>query len=185
MEGRDDARPGGAGTDAQEPGQVLYDRGWAREVSSSARCAAGLLAMLLLIDWASGAETLWRAALWCALALLLFLVLCPRRVSAGEGWFASRGLLRTRRVRTDLLVSVHCLEGVSQRLVLRDADGGQVEVDPQVLVENPDLWHRLHEDARTSAAHGLLLCGATALHRLEERIDRETALTVFKVSGLE
>ena len=185
MEGRDDARPWRAGTYAPQPGQVWYDRGWARELSSSVRCAAGLLGMLLLIDCASGSETLWRAVLWCAPALLLFLVLCPRRVSAGEGWLASRGLLCTRRVRTDLLVSVRCLGGVSQRLVLRDADGGQVEVDPQVLVENPDLWHRLHEDARTSAARGLLLSGATVLRRLEERIDRETALTVFKVSGPE
>ncbi|POX51055.1 hypothetical protein C3488_12585 [Streptomyces sp. Ru72] len=35
-------------------------------------------------------------------ALLLFPVPCPRRLSAGEGRPASRGLLRTRRVRTDL-----------------------------------------------------------------------------------
>ncbi|WP_351230995.1 hypothetical protein [Streptomyces sp. NPDC002133] len=50
---------------------------------------------------------------------------------------------------------------------------------------NPALWRRLDEDARTCVEHGTLLCGATALRQLSERIDRETARTVFKVSGLE
>ncbi len=39
------------------------------------------------------------------------LVLYPTRVSAGEGWLVSRGLL-ARLVRTDHLVSVRCLDGV-------------------------------------------------------------------------
>ncbi|MFG2364470.1 hypothetical protein ACGFY3_22925 [Streptomyces mirabilis] len=64
---------------------------------------------------------------------------------------SSRWLLRKRRVRTDLLVSVRCPDG---------------------------------EDAQKSAASGSLACGATALRKVSERIDRETALTVFKVSGL-
>jgi hypothetical protein len=182
MERRDGTRQGVAGESAAQPG---HDRRWARDLYSSARCAVALLALLLLIDWASGAETLWRAALWLALSVLLFLVLYPRRVSAGEGWLASRGLVGTRRVRTDLLVSVRCLDGVSERLVLRDALGGRVELDPQVLVNNPHLWHRLSEDAQKAEAHGMLLYGASALHRLQQRIDRETALTVFKLSGLE
>ena len=152
---------------------------------SSIGCALALFALLLLLDWGSGTASSWRAALWCALSVLLFLVLCPRRVCAGEGWLASRGLLRTRRVRTDLLVSVHCVDGVSQRLVLRDVFGGRVEIDPRVLVDNPGLWHRLDDDARTSLAVGSLRCGETELRRMRERIDRETALTVFKVSGLE
>ncbi|MGW1159738.1 hypothetical protein ACWD5Q_10135 [Streptomyces sp. NPDC002513] len=163
----------------------MSDRRWAKELYSSVRCAVALLAMLLLIDWGVGDATPWRTALWCALSLLLFVVLCPRRISAGEGWLSSRGLLRTRRVRTDLLVSVRCLDGVSQRLVLRDAFGERVELDPRVLVDNPDLWHRLYEDARASAQRGCLMCGETALRRVQRRIDRETALTVFKVSGLE
>ncbi|MFD1275720.1 hypothetical protein ACFQ51_41260 [Streptomyces kaempferi] len=103
----------------------------------------------------------------------------------GEGWLASHGPLRKRRVRTDLLVSVRCLNGVSQRLLLRDMFGARVEINPQVLVNNPELWHRLDEDAQKSAASGSLTCGATALRKVSERIDRETALTVFKVSGLD
>ncbi len=164
---------------------MVHDRRWAGEMHSSIRCAVALLALLLLIDWGSGAATPWRAVLWCALSVLLFLVLCPRRICAGEGWLASRGLLCTRRVRTDLLVSVRCTDGVCQRLVLRDAHGGRVELDPQVLVNNPELWHRLDEDAQKSAALGSLLCGVIALGRVQERIDRETARTVFRVSGLE
>ncbi|MFF7189683.1 hypothetical protein ACFZAR_31645 [Streptomyces sp. NPDC008222] len=185
MEGRDHVRHEVMGAPPAEPGQALSDRRWVKELYSSVRCAAALLAMLLLIDWGAGSAAPWRAVLWCALSLLLFVVLCPRRITGGEGWLASRGLLRTRRVRTDLLVSVRCLDGVSQRLVLRDAFGGRVELDPQVLVNNPDLWHRLHEDARASAETGCLMCGETALRRVQQRIDRETALTVFKVSGLE
>ncbi|MCW7947056.1 hypothetical protein AAW14_35150 [Streptomyces hygroscopicus] len=185
MEGRDDARPEVTGADAEVPARVVYDRRWAGDMYSSIRCAVALLTLLLLIDWGSGSWTPWRAVLWCALSVLLFLVLCPRRVFAGAGWLASRGLLRTRLVRTDLLVSVRSIDGISRRLVLRDTFGGRVEIDPQVLVNNPALWHRLDEDAQKSAALGTLQCGATALRRVQERIDRETALTVFKVSGLE
>ncbi|MET8957702.1 hypothetical protein ACWEO4_28355 [Streptomyces sp. NPDC004393] len=185
MEGRDHVRHEVTGAPTAEPGRALSDRRWTKELHSSIRCAAALLVMLFLIDWGAGTATPGRTALWCALSLLLFVVLCPRRITAGEGWLASRGLLRTQRVRTDLLVSVRCLDGVSQRLVLRDAFGGRVELDPQVLVNNPDLWHRLHEDARRSAEMGCLMCGETALRRVQQRVDRETALTVFKVSGLE
>lgn len=144
-----------------------------------------LFALLMLIDWAAGTFTAERGMLWTTLAVWLFVVLYPARVSVGEGWLAARGLRGTRRVRTDLLVSVRCLDGVSQRLRLRDALGSRVEIDPQVLVRNPELWHRFAEDAHRSAARGTLTCGATALLRISERIDRETAQTVFKVSGLD
>ncbi|MGV9566346.1 hypothetical protein [Streptomyces sp. NPDC003480] len=185
MEGRDHARHKVAGAPAADPGRAVSDRRFTKELHSAVGCAAALLAMLLLIDWGAGDASPWRAALWCVLSLSLFVVLCPRRITAGEGWLASRGLLGTQRVRTDLLVSVRCLDGVSHRLVFRDALGGRVELDPQVLVDNPDLWHRLYEDARTSAELGCLTCGETALRRVQRRVDRETALTVFKVSGLE
>jgi hypothetical protein len=69
--------------------------------------------------------------------------------------------------------------------LLRDELGGQVKIDPDVLVHNPDLWHRVSEDSRRSLASGSLTCGATALRRIAERVERETAETVFKVSGLE
>ncbi|NNN34251.1 hypothetical protein HLK59_28590 [Streptomyces sp. S3(2020)] len=182
---RNDAEHDVFPADAQKQGPVVHDHRWAGDLYSSIRCSTALLGLLFAIEWGTGNLTIWRGVLWAALAVLLFLVLCPPRVTAGEGWLASRWLLRTRRVRTDLLVSVRCLEGVSQRLVLRDAFGHRVEIDPQVLVNNPGLWHRVDEDARRSAALGSLMCGATALRRVAERIDRETAKTVFKVSGME
>lgn len=182
---RNDARHDADHTPAEPPAEVAHDRRWAGDLRSSIRCAAVLLALLLLVDWGAGTLTAVRGALWAGLGVVLFLVLYPPRVSAGEGWLASHGLLRKRRVRTDLLVSVRCLDGVSQRLLLRDTLGVRVEINPQVLVNNPQLWHRLAEDARKSAASGSLTCGATALRKVSERIDRETALTVFQVSGLD
>ncbi|WP_405875009.1 hypothetical protein [Streptomyces sp. NBC_00005] len=181
---RDDPRRRGLGTSAPGFGPVVHDRRWAGDLFGAIRCAAVLLVLLLLIDW--GADTLSprRGALWSALAVLLFLVLCPDRVSVGEGRLTSRRLLRTRTIRTDLLVSVRCLDGITQRLVLRDVFGERVAIDPQLLVDNPDLWQRLHKDARRSLALGTLLCGATALDRVAERVERETAQTVFKVSDL-
>lgn len=169
----------------EKPGEATNDIEWARDVWSSVRCAGVLLALLLLVDWGSGRFTFRRAALWLALTGLLFVVLYPARVSAGEGWLSSRRLLRERRVRTDLLVSARCLDGISPRLLLRDAFGGHVELDPEVLVTHPQLWYRLAEGARKSAAGGTLLCGATALQCISQRVDRETARAVFKVSGLE
>ena len=69
--------------------------------------------------------------------------------------------------------------------MLRDTLGGRVEIDPEVLVRNPQLWSRLEAGARKSAADGLLLSGSTALQRIAVRVDRETARNVFKASGLE
>ena len=163
----------------------MNDLEWTQEWWSAVRCAGVLLALLLLVDCATGRTALWRTALWFALAGLLFLVLLPARVSAGANWLASRRLVHEQRVRTDLLVSVRCLGGVSQRLLLRDALGGRVEIDPEVLVRNPRLWSCLNEGARKAADDGLLLCGRTALRRLSARMDRETAQAVFRASGLD
>ncbi|MFF7126093.1 MULTISPECIES: hypothetical protein [unclassified Streptomyces] len=165
--------------------QAAHDHRRRKDVRDSVRPAGVLLALLVLVDWGSGRLAPWRCALWFALALLLFLVLYPARVSAGEDWLASRRLLRERRVRTDLLVSVRFLDGVAQRLVLKDALGGRVEIDPEVLLREPELWRRLDEGARRAADDGLLLCGATALRRLARRVDSETAQAVFKASGLD
>ncbi|MYV41246.1 hypothetical protein GT030_20850 [Streptomyces sp. SID1328] len=166
-------------------GEAANELEWTRELWSAVRCAAALLLLLLLLDWGTGRIAPWRAALWLALSGLLFVVLYPARVSAGGNWLASRRLARERRVRTDLLVSVRCLDGISARLLLRDALGGRVEIDPEVLVRNPQLWVRLNEGARKAAADGLLLCGQTALRRLSARMDSEAALAVFKASGLD
>ncbi|MEU9478512.1 hypothetical protein [Streptomyces sp. NPDC048191] len=167
------------------PADVVYDREWAADVRSSLRCAGALLGLLLCVDGAAGSLTFWRGALWVAAASLLFVVLYPVRVSAGRGWLATRRLLRTRRVRTDLLIAARPLDGVAQRLILRDALGNRVEIDPEVLSRNPDLWYLLDEGARASEAAGTLLCGTSALHRLSRRVDSETALGVFRASGME
>lgn len=167
------------------PDTTAYDRGWARDLRFAVRCAVTLLGLLLAVDATAGHLTGPRALLWTGLAALLFLVLVPPRVSAGPGWLSCRGLLRERIVRTDRLVSARWSDGVSQRLVLRDADGGRVEVDPQVFLVNPALWHRLDDDARGCVHRGTLRCGVTALRQLGDRIDRRTARTVFTISGLE
>ncbi|MYW62621.1 hypothetical protein GTY65_00790 [Streptomyces sp. SID8379] len=152
---------------------------------SAVRCAGLLCAALLLIDAAAGSMTPWRAALWAGLGVLLFAVLVPARVSAGEGWLAARGLFGERRVRTDRLVAVRWREGVARRLVLRDDTGARVEIDPQVLVANPLLWRYVDEGARVAVERELLLCGATALAQVSRSVERELARTVFKVSELE
>ncbi|MFD6025247.1 hypothetical protein [Streptomyces griseoluteus] len=161
-----------------------YDQQWAGDRKDAFQYSAILLAYLLILDWGTGGLTLPRGALWFALALLLLLVLHPARVSAGDSWLASRRLLRERRVRTDRLVSVRCLDGVSQRILLRDAFGDRVEIDPDVLVRNPGLWYRLEAAASRSASAGLLLCGQTALERLSARVEREAVQGVFKASGM-
>ncbi|MBJ6641380.1 hypothetical protein H4K36_32585 [Streptomyces sp. DHE7-1] len=185
MDHRKGARRQSLDSGAEGSGQVSNDRERTRERRSAVGRAAVPLLMLLLVDWGSGRLALWRTVSWLALAVLLFVVLCPPRVSAGGNWLASRGLVREQRVRTDLLVSIRVLDGISQRLLLRDSQGGRVEIDPEVLLRNPQLWLRLNEGAQKAAADGLLLCGQTALRRLAARMDRETARAVFKASGLD
>lgn len=167
--------PGRDADRVEPPGTSASDDGWTAELRAACGCSGLLLGLLLVIDMGSGRLTGLRALLWVALAVLLFMVLVPPRVTAGEGWLASRGLLRRRRVRTDCLVGVRWSDGVSLRLVLRDLDGARVEVDPRVLIANPQLWHLLDAGARSSLGRGTLLCGATALRQLSERIDRELA----------
>ncbi|MEU6593876.1 hypothetical protein ABZ923_32475 [Streptomyces sp. NPDC046881] len=185
MEHRDGIRSRATGSHPSGAGAVVCDRSWAGEVRCAGRCAGALFGLLLCVDRVAGSLTWGRAALWLLLALLLLLVLVPVRVSAGPGWLASRRLLRTRRVRTDLLAAASPLDGVTRRLVLRDTLGNRVEIDPEVLVRNPELWYRLDEGARASEASGTLLCGTAALHRLARQVDSETALGVFRASGLE
>ncbi|MGW1762832.1 hypothetical protein ACWCQL_01865 [Streptomyces sp. NPDC002073] len=166
------------------PGDTAEDVHWAGECRSAVGAAVLLLTSLLVLDTGAGRLTAVRAVLWAGLAALFFVILLPPRVRARPGRLTSRGLCTTHSVRTDALVSVRWSDGVARRLVLRDLDGGRVEIDPDVLVRNPPLWHRLDTDSRTALHRGTLLCGATALRRLAERIDREAARTVFKVSGL-
>lgn len=164
---------------------TVHDSTWAGDARAAVGCAVLLLVLLFAIDTGAGTLSVLRAALWTGLAALLFVVLWPARVSVTRGRLVSRGLLRQAEVRTDRLVSVRWSDGVAQRLVLRDSDGGRAEIDPKVLVANPPLWRVLDQDARTSTERGVLRCGETALRQISARVDRETARTVFKVSGLE
>jgi hypothetical protein len=172
--------PGRAGP----PGAAVRDAHWAGAARCAAGCAALLLTLLLAVDAVAGGLGTAHTALWTALAALLFAVLLPARVSAAPGRLVSCGLLRERSVRTDRLVSLRWSEGVSQRLVLRDTDGGRVELDARVLLATPELWHRLDEDARVSLRNGTLRWGAPALRRLEARLDTETARLVLRRSEL-
>ncbi|WP_326764124.1 hypothetical protein OG978_05625 [Streptomyces sp. NBC_01591] len=164
---------------------TAHDHGWTADLRFAVRCAVVLLGMLLAVDAAASHLTWPRALLWTGLAALLCAVLVPPRVRAGSGWLSCRVLLRERTVRTDRLVSARWSDGVAQRLVLRDADGRRVEIDPEVFLANPALWHRLDEDARGCVERGTLRCGVTALRQLADRIDRRHARTVFTISGLE
>ncbi|WP_237330152.1 hypothetical protein [Streptomyces sp. BA2] len=162
-----------------------HDSGWAGEARSAASCAVLLSGLLLALDAATGRLGVGRALLWLGLGVLLFAVLTPPRVAAHGTVLVSRGPVRVRSVRLDRLVAVRRSDGIAPRLVLRDTSGGEVVLDPEVLVVNPALWRLVAAGARTSVDDGRLLCGATALRRLAERIDRETAEGVFKASGLE
>ncbi|MFD9372623.1 hypothetical protein ACFWA6_33675 [Streptomyces sp. NPDC060020] len=150
-----------------------------------ATCTAALfLAALLVLDAGAGELCVLRCALWAGLAALLFVVLLPPRISVRAGRLSTRGVLVGHSVRTDSLASLQWCDGVAQRLLLRDTDGSSVEIDPTVLTRNPAMWRRLDADTRTSVERGTLLRGSIALRELAEHIDRETAHTVFRVSGL-
>ncbi|MFG2923550.1 hypothetical protein ACGFYA_18830 [Streptomyces sp. NPDC048305] len=183
--GRREDASGAGRARALPPARTPHYAHRTKELRSAARHAIALLLALLLIDRAAESLTSGRTVLWSGLALLLFAVLYPPRVTAAPGRLVCRGLVRARAVRTDLLVSVHVPEGLTRRLVLRDSLGGRVEIDPEVLIANPRLWYRLAEDARLSADRGSLIRGGPALRRLGARIDRETARAVFALSGLD
>ncbi|WP_330328943.1 hypothetical protein OHS33_03815 [Streptomyces sp. NBC_00536] len=167
------------------PGLLAHDIHWGSERRSAIGVASLLGTALFVLDAGAGRLDVTRGALWTGLAVLVFVILLPPRVSTRPGLLSARGLLVERSVRTDSLASVRWSDGVAQRMVLRDTEGGRVEIDPAVLVRNPAMWRRLDTDTRTSVRRGTLLCGETALRQLAGRIERETARTVFKVSGLQ
>jgi hypothetical protein len=178
------ATAAGAGH-AGAAGPAEQDIHWAGERRSAIGVASLLFAALSGLDAGVGRLDVTRGALWTGLAALVFVIVLPLRVSARPGLLSARGLLVEHSVRTDSLVSIRWFDGVSQRMVLRDTEGNRVEIDPRVLVRNPAMWRRLDADTRTSIERGTLLCGATALRELAGRIDRETAHTVFRVSGMQ
>jgi hypothetical protein len=97
-------------------------------------------------------------------------------------------------VRTDALLVVELYGQVAQRLVLWDAYGGRLDLNPRVLAANPLLWHLLDTGARRSRERGTLRSGTDVLRELGMgappsgswgRIDGETARAVLGTSGLE
>ncbi|GHB59537.1 hypothetical protein GCM10010347_31880 [Streptomyces cirratus] len=179
------AATGAHGAAAASPGPFAHDVHWTGERRSAIGVAFLLFTALFGMDAGFGSLDLTRGALWSGLAGLAFVILYPSRVSVRPGLLSACGLLMTDTVRTDRLVSVRWSDGVAQRMILRDTDGSQVEIDPTVLVRNPAMWHLLDTDTRASIQRGTLLSSVTVLRQLAQRIDRETAQTVFKVSGLE
>jgi hypothetical protein len=167
------------------PGERAGDRHWRGGARFALWCTLAFYGPAMLLDRAAGTLTLQRAGLWTLLAALILVVLLPPRVTAGEGWLAVQGLVRKRRVRTDALVEVRQHEGISAHLLLRDAGGRWVELDPRVLAANPLLWHAVDAGARRSRERGTLRSGTDVLQRLSERIDGAEAQAVFRASGLE
>ncbi|MFE2425886.1 hypothetical protein ACFXJ5_03845 [Streptomyces sp. NPDC059373] len=166
-------------------GSWADDRHWRGDARNAIRCALAFYALAMLLDGAAGTLSLPRAALWTGLALLVLVVLLPPRVTVGEGWLAVRGLVHERRVRTDALVEVRQYPGVSAHLLLRDAAGRWLELDPRVLVGNALIWHEVDAGVRRSRERGTLRSGTDVLQRLSERIDGAQAHAVFRASGLE
>lgn len=172
-------------TGARTPQTPVRDHAWPGALRTAIVCSGILLALLLAVDGASGELAPARTALWGGLAALLFAVLVPPRVTAGEGWVTARGLLRERRVRTDCLVSVRWPVGIGQRLVIQDVYGVRIELDVKVLTGTPVLWQLVEQGVRASLERGAVAAGAADWQRLSQQINGEAALLVFKVSGLE
>ncbi|MGV9311396.1 hypothetical protein ACWDR0_04285 [Streptomyces sp. NPDC003691] len=170
------------------PGAVLAEDGrWTHDLWAAAFCSLALLILLHIVDFGGGTLDAPRSALWTGLAGLLFAVLYPPRVTVCRDRLTVRGLLRERCVRTDLLTRVARREGISQRVVLVDAAGGRVEVDPMTLTANPLIWHELDRGARRSRESGLLRTGTRVLDGLRARmadVETERARAVFDASGL-
>jgi len=160
------------------------DRHWRARARFAAACSLTFAALALLTDWDAGTLTAPRAALWLALAAALLLILLPDHVTASPGRLFSRGPLHHRVLHTDELVSVRQHGGLCADLILRDARGTRLQLDPRVLTGSPLLWHALDTGVRRSRAAGTLRQGTDVLARLAHEIDGETAKAVLKASGM-
>lgn len=125
-----------------------------------------------------------RLVWWAAIGVLFMIILLPPRVAAVDNRLVSRGAFIHRRVCTARLVAVRMVDGVAQRLVLSDASGGRLELDPRVLVANPLLWHHLEQGARHSLEQGRLLYGMPVVASLARRINGEAGRGTLRASGL-
>lgn len=179
---------GSSGGGSSGDGDVLAeDRRWVPDLWAAGFCALALLLLLHLVDLGAGTLTALRGALWCTLGAALFVVLYPPRVTAGPDWLSVRGLLRERRIDTHRLVQVERRGGVAQRVVLRDARGGRVEIDPSTFADNPLIWYAVDAGVRRSRADGLLRTGGhtfDSLARRMEQLEADAARAVFEASDL-
>ncbi|MER7972626.1 hypothetical protein [Streptomyces sp. NPDC096080] len=149
------------------------DRRWRSQARAGAGCALLFLALTLLLDRAAGTLTLPRALLWTALSAVLLAVLVPPRIRLAAGRLTVRGAWRERTVRADALVSVRQQEGVSAHLVLYDADGHHVQLDPRALAASPFLRHELETSVHRSQRAGTLREGGRLIARLSREADAE------------
>ena len=140
----------------------------------------------LTVDAGTHGLTLLRTAGFIAFASVLLVVLLPARVSAAPDLLIVKGLWTTRTVRLDRLSAVAWpAGGTSHRVILRDEEGGRAEVDLRVLSANPAIWLRIEAGARASLQRGTLSRDTGDLARLSRCIDRETARSVLKASGVD
>ncbi|WP_328946434.1 hypothetical protein OG259_38205 [Streptomyces sp. NBC_00250] len=164
--------------------RTVQDREWAGHARSATGCAGLLLAVSLTVDACDGGLNLPATLLWIGLAVILFVVLLPAKVVAAPGSLTVRTLWTRTTVRTDRLAALRWPDGIEQRLVLTDTEGGRAQVELRVLLANPPLWLLLEADARTSRENGTLKAGVRDLGRLAHRVERDTAHSVFTISGL-
>ncbi|MGW8765080.1 hypothetical protein ACWGN5_21510 [Streptomyces sp. NPDC055815] len=164
-------------------GRTVQDSAWAGEARAAVGCAGLLLAVSLTVDACDGGLHLPAALLWIALAVVLLVVLLPARVGAAPGRLTVRTLWTRTTVRTDSLATLSWPDGIERRLVLTDTDGGRARLDVRVLLANPALWLLLEADARASHENGTLH-GVRDLDRLARHVERDTAHSVFTISGL-
>ena len=158
-------------------------RGWHSDRRWAVGCACAVFAMAMLAEWDTGDLSVLHTLATCGVALVVVALLWPAKVVAGEGWLSVRGVLRTRRVRTDALVGVWLIGDLASSLVLRDVHGGRAEIDPEVVVANPLLWHLLETGVHRSQESGTLQTGRRVLAGLGARVDDEAG-AIFRASGL-
>ncbi|WP_413812229.1 hypothetical protein [Streptomyces sp. OE57] len=138
-----------------------------------------------VLDWASGGLTVARADLWALLAVAVFTVPRPPRVTAGGGRLTVRGLVRVRRVRIDALVGVWRDGRIATHLLLWDVHGHRVTLDLGVLVADPLPWHELDTGARRSLEAGTLRHGTEIPRLLGRNLDDTATRGIPGASGLE
>ncbi|SFN68973.1 MULTISPECIES: hypothetical protein [unclassified Streptomyces] len=166
------------------PPSAAGDRHWRGSARFATTCALLFCAMSLLVDWDAGSLTLPRTLLWITLSAVVLTILLPPRVTAGPGWLTVTSPWRRHTICTDALVAARQYGVVSSRLILHDALGQRLEVDPGVLAANPLIWHELDTGVRRSVERGTLLQGTDVLAQLGHQIDDETTRAVLRASGL-